>query len=332
MAEIRRQLRSRSYLFALMLTVVLLIANVIALPAFGAPHNWTSNLRLFAPFMLIAMASTPAIVSGGGGLDLSVGPTATVVNVILVSKLLTSSALHSPVLAIPIVLAIGAAIGLVNGFVVAVLRFPPVIATLCMFFVLGGVALEIAPTAVGAPPSNWTNDLGGTLLGIPGPLLLMLGAVVIWAVLGRTPMLRHLYGVGANDAAAFAAGVDVTAIRFFAYALDGVFAALAGIALTVVIQSGDPTLATSYTLIAVAAVVLGGTPIGGGRGGVLGSILGAATIFLLQNFLNSVHVSATWDQVAYGAMLLAGVLVGAVVTAPRAPGASPRGSRAAASS
>ena len=319
MPDLRRLLRTHSYLFALVLAVGLLIANIIALPAFGSPDNWTHDLVLFAPFMLVAAASTPAILVGGGGLDISVGPIAAVINVFLVAKLLGNHSLDSPLVAIPIVLALGTGIGLVNGITVGILRFPPVIATLCMFFVLNGVSLDIAPQPVSAPESNWTNDLAGNVLGIPGPLFLIAAAIIVWLLLRRTPLIRHLYAVGASDTAAFSAGVNVTAVRMFAYMLDGFFAAIAGIALTVLVQSGDPTLAGQYTLIAIASVVLGGTPVGGGRGGLLGSVLGAATIFLLQNFLTSIHVPAVWLQVAYGAMLLAGVLIGASVTAPRAP-------------
>ena len=319
MDEFRRQLRARSYLFALVLTVGLLIANIIALPAFGAPHNWTANLSLFAPFMLVACASTPAVISGGGGLDISIGPLATCISIFIVAKLLPSSTFHSPFLAVPIALLFGAGVGFTNGFLVAVLRFEPVIATLCMLFVLTGVALEITPEAGGAPAGNWTTALTGHTLGVVGPLLLIAAPIVVWWALGRTPLLRHLYGVGANDAAAFSAGVNVTAVRIFAYTLGGVFAGVAGIALAAILQAADATLIGSYTLIAIAAVVLGGTAIGGGRGGLLNSILGASTIFLLQNFLTSIHVSANWQQPAYGAMLLAGVILGSLALRQRPP-------------
>jgi ribose transport system permease protein len=314
MLNLRRLLRRYSFMFALVLAVALMVANVIALPAFGAPHNWTSDLRLFAPFVLVAMASTPAIISGGGGLDISVGPTATLINVVLVAKML-GHGVGSPGIAIPLLLLLGAAVGLVNGFLIAVLRYTPVIATLCMFFVLGGVALLIAPTAI-TPGQNWTNNLGGNLGPVPGPLLLIIGPILLWVLLGRTPYIRALYAVGSSDATAFSAGVNVTRVRILAYVLDGLFAGVAGIALTIVVGTGDATLATQYTLPAIAAVVLGGTPVMGGRGGMLGSVLGAATIFLLQNFLTSVHVASDWLQVAYGGLLLLSVVVGSLANLP----------------
>jgi ribose transport system permease protein len=150
---------------------------------------------------------------------------------------------------------------------------------------------------------------------VPGPLLLIVGPLILWLGLRLTPYLRQLYAVGANDTAAFSAGVNVAGVRLVAYVLDGLFAAVAGIALTVFLQTADATLSTQYTLVAIAAVVIGGTPIGGGRGGLLGSLVGAAVIYLLQNFLSEIHVSSTWLQVAYGAVFIGGLVLGARVTA-----------------
>jgi ribose transport system permease protein len=315
MGDLRGLIRRRTFMFALLLSVALLIANVVALPDFGKPDNWVNNLRIFAPFALVAMASTPAIISGGGGLDLSVGPVTNLINVVLVVKLLPTS-LGSPGIAIPLMLALGAGVGLINGVLVSVLRFPPVIATLCTFFVVSGIVLNIAPSPV-TPAVNWTTQLGGNFGPVPGPLLLILGPAVVWMALRLTPFHRLLYAVGASDSTAFSAGVNVASVRIVAYAIDGLFAAVAGIALTVFLQTGDATLGTQYTLVAIAAVVLGGTPIGGGRGGLVGSILGAAVIYLLQNLLSEAHVSATWLQVVYGALLVAGVVLGAQITSPR---------------
>ncbi len=313
MPDLRQLTVRHTFVFALLLALALLVANVVALPAFGAPGNWVADLRLFAPFALVAMASTPAIISGRGGLDISVGPLATLISVVLVVELLPT-ALGTPALAIPILLGIGAAIGLVNGFLITVLRYQPVIATLCSFLILGGLALAIAPQPV-TPAANWTSNLAGMLGPIPGPLLLIAAPPLIWLGLRATPYVRQLYAVGANDAAAFSAGVNVVGVRLLAYMLDGIFAALAGIALTLVTGTADATLSVQYTLVAIAAVVLGGTPIGGGRGGLLGSILGAAVIYLLQNLLSEINVSSTWLQAVYGAMLIGGLVLGAQITA-----------------
>jgi ribose transport system permease protein len=315
-SDLRRFLRTRSFAFALLLSVVLLVANIAVLPSFGSPSNFDTNLTLFAPFALVAMAATPAILSGGGGVDMSVGLNAGLVSNVLVLYLLPHGSWGSPWIAVPLLLALGAAIGVANGLSVAVLRYQPVIATLCMLFVLQGVNQKIAGAPTAAPPS-WLNDLADGFGPIPGGLVLMLGPVLAWLVLQRIPYHRVLLAVGGNDATAFSSGVNVTLVRILAYGLGGLFASVAGIAIATLLQSSDGNAGLEYVLIALAAVALGGTPIGGGRGGLLGAIVGAAAIFLVQNLLSALHVDAYWLQVAYGGMLIVGSVIGAQLTAPR---------------
>jgi ribose transport system permease protein len=309
-------MRRRSYAFALALVVVLVVLNVIALPNWGSPGNWPQTLGEFAPFALAAIASTPAIISGNGGLDISIGPQMTLINVVFVVVLMQHG-LGGPATAIPILLAIGLAIGLINGFLVAVLYYQPVIATLSMFFVLGGVALEVASTPASAP-GNWSTHLAHSVGPIPGGLLTIGVPVVLLFALGKTAYVRNLLAVGANDAAAYSAGVNVMVVRLAAYALGGVIAAVGGIALTGLIQSADATLGTQYTLVAIAAVALGGTSLAGGRGGVVGSMFGAATIYLIENLLTSLNIQSLWLPVVYGALLIASVILGSrLARAPR---------------
>jgi ribose transport system permease protein len=314
--DVRRFLRTRSFAFALLLSLVLLVANIIVLPSFGSPSNFDTNLMLFAPFALVAMAATPAILSGGGGIDMSVGLNAGLVSNVLVLYLLPYGAWGDPWVAIPLVLAVGTAIGLANGLSVAVLRYQPVIATLCMLFVLQGINQKIAGAPTSAPPS-WLVDLAEGFGPIPGGLVLLAGPVVVWLALQRTPFHRILLAVGGNDATAYSSGVNVTRVRILAYALGGLFAAVAGIAIAALLQSSDGNAGLEYVLIALAAVALGGTPIGGGRGGLLGAVVGASAIFLVENLLGALNVNAYWLQVAYGGMLIVGAVIGAQLTAPR---------------
>jgi ribose transport system permease protein len=321
MASVRRLLRLRSFMFALVLVAALFVANVIALPSFADQGNWSADLTIFAPYALLAMAATPAILSGGGGIDLSVSPLSGLIAIVLVEYLLGSS-FGGPWLAVPILLLLGAAVGTVNGVLVAVLRYQPVIATLCALFVLSGLNLRLVAIPTAAPP-NWTSWLAGDVGPFPAVLILILAPAAVWALLQRTPYHRTLLAVGASDAASYSAGVNVTAVRISAYALGGLFAAVAGLALVVLTETADPNVAGQYVLISLAAVALGGTPIGGGRGGLFGSILGAAMIYLVQNLLTSTHVSTLWLQAVYGAMLLGGAMLGARLTAaPRPAGAA----------
>lgn len=318
MPDFPRLLRTRPFMFALLLAIALLLANIVADPTLASPENWPDELAALAPFALVAMASTPSIISGGGGLDISIGPLTVLCNVILVVWLLPN--IDSAWLGLPLLLLIGAGIGAINGFLIAVLRYQPVIATLCTFFVLSGVSLKIAATPHTAAPGNWTIDLAGKVGPIPGALLLLAIPVVIWVALSRTTYHRNLYSVGGNDTTAYVSGVKVVATRVIAYAVGGLFAAVAGVALTALVQSTQATAGTQYTLIALAAVALGGTPLGGGRGGLLGSSLGAASIYLMQTLLSALSVPPTWLQIVYGGLLVIGVVVGAGITAPRPAG------------
>src|SRR5581483_2128418 len=289
---------------ALLIAVGLVVANVIAVPRFGNPDTWTEQLAVFMPFALLAMAATPAVLSGRGGLDLSIAPLANLCCVLLVVHFLPGPLGH-PYLAIPLMLVIGGAIGAWNGFAVAVRRYQPVIATLCMLLVLLGVNLKIIDQPRYAPQPNWTKPLADHVGPIPGPLIMIAAPLVVWLLISRTPYYRLLFAIGGDDATAFSAGVDVTRVRVVAYALGGVFAGWAGLSLAALSQSADPNLGLSYTLIAFAAIALGGTPVGlGGRGGMIGAITGAATIYMVQNLMLGVHVESVWVQVVYGLLLI----------------------------
>ncbi|MGW1561210.1 ABC transporter permease [Streptomyces sp. NPDC002144] len=304
-------LRSRPYAFVLVLVAVLVIANAVVRPSFLDPAQWPALLGTLAPFAILGMASTPPVL-GGGGVDLSVGPLATVINCLLVSVLMPHG-LGGPFVAIPLLLLLGLVAGAVNGVLVAVVRLDPVITTLGSLFILTGIALKIAATPTDLR-RNWTTGLADLIGGwFPGALLTMAAPAVLWLALRRTAFIRNLYAVGGDDAASFSAGVNVTAVRIGAYAVAGLFAAIGGVALTALIQSSDSSLGTTYALVALAAVSLGGTSLAGGSGGVLGSFLGACGIFLLQELLSATGASSNYVQLAYGVLLVLGVILGATL-------------------
>jgi ribose transport system permease protein len=313
---VSRLLRTQSYLLAAMLAAVLLVVNIIVLPDAFALGTLSATLAGFAPFALLSMASAPSILSGRGGIDVSVAPLMGFVNILLVTKF-DRGPWSSPILAVPVLLAVGVCVGLVNGVGVAKLRFPPVIMTLSMYFILTGTDLTLAPTPVNTPAGSWTADFAGSVYGVPGALLMILIPLIVWRVLSGTAYVRNLLAVGGNDAAAYSAGVQVVPVRILAYALGGLFAALAGLSLTGLVQTDDPNIFQPYVLSALAAVAIGGTSLLGGIGGMVGSIFGAACIFLLQDLLTSLHIQSTWLQVAYGIALIGAVFVTTVVARRR---------------
>jgi ribose transport system permease protein len=305
-----RFLRSRPYAFALALFVLLLIANIAAQPSFASPSNWPETLAIFAPFAIAALASTPAIMSGGGGIDISIGPLMTVINIVIVADLLRHG-LGSPWVVVPFCLVTGAAVGAVNGTLVTVLRFQPVVATLCMNFILTGLATQLQGSSTPQGSTWWTNDLSSSFGHVPGGLVSIAVVLAAWYVLSRTAYTRNLYATGGDDAAAFSAGVDVTKVRIAAYTIGGLFAGVGGLALMAVLKEGEAGNATMYTLVALAAVALGGTTFTGKRGSLLGTLCGAACMYLITNVLSAASVPDTWTEAIYGCLLLAAVIISA---------------------
>jgi ribose transport system permease protein len=301
--------------FALAFAVALFVANLIVLPSFVSGGQVAATVGTLAPFALAAMASTPAFLSGSGGIDLSITPLMALSNIVLVTGFLGTT-LGTPIIAIPLLLVMGAIVGAANGLLVAWLRFPPVIATLGMFFMLSGLDLGLVPNPVSAHAS-WVDHLAGSVGPIPGALLTVGIPLLCWIALRRTALVDAILSVGDSAAASFSSGVNVNAVRIAAYALGGVIAAVAGIALAGLVQSADAQTYTGYTIAALAAVALGGTNLGGGSGGLLPSLIGAVCIYLLNNLLAALHVSSNYVQVAYGGVLLGAVVLGALVISGR---------------
>lgn len=303
-----RVARARPSAFAGMLAIVLLVANLIVRADFLSSGQIGPTLGTLAPFAIAGMASTPSFLAGGGGIDLSIAPLMGFTNILLVTKLF-GTPLGSPFLAVPILLLIGAGVGALNGVMVARLRIPPVIATLGTYFVLSGLDLHLVPNPVTAGP-NWTDDLAGSIGPVPGAVLTVGVPLALWFALRRSPFVEALLSVGDHDATAFSAGVNIERVRISAYALGGMVAGIGGIALTGLVRSADAQVFSDYVLVALAAVALGGTNLAGGRGGLWLSVIGAASIFLLENLLTNLHASAYFIQVAYGGVLFVAVLLG----------------------
>jgi ribose transport system permease protein len=300
-------LRGRTFMFAALLAAALFVANLFVDTSFVSSDALPATLADLAPLAIVAMATAPSVVSGG--LDLSAGPLLSLTNVMMVAVLIPHG-LGGPGASIPLLLALGAAIGALSGVAVSILRLPAIITGLCALFVITGVAQEILLMPEQAP-ANWTSHLGDKIGPIPGGLVTMAVPLVVWLGLRRTPFVRAMFSVGGDAPTAFASGMNVAAVRIGSYALGGMFAAIAGLALTGLVRSADSTLGLQYTLIAIAAVSLGGTPVGGGRGGLVGALLGAACIYLIQNLLSGLSVSAQWLNVVYGCVLILAVILSA---------------------
>ncbi|MBZ9703349.1 MULTISPECIES: ABC transporter permease [unclassified Mesorhizobium] len=296
----------RSVGFAVVLLIALLAINLMLSPARFQPGSWGALVGLAAPLIGAAIASTPVILAGRGGIDISVGPLMGFVNAIVIQVLFLRAGISSPLALVPAALLIGALVGAANGFLATIVRIQPIVATLGTYLILTGVTLTILPAPIGPAPA-WLKALAGPLSLLPLALMFL-----FWWLVRRSPYYDQLMAVGSDDRAAYTAGVDVTLVRFIAYVMTGILGGCAGLMLTALIGSADPNIGPTYTLIAIAAVALGGVSLAGGRGGVAGAAIGAVDIFLLQSVLTTFNVSTFVLQIAYGAILVLAVMLTAL--------------------
>ncbi|MBZ9898059.1 ABC transporter permease [Mesorhizobium sp. BR1-1-6] len=296
----------RSVGFAVVLLIALLAINLMLSPARFQPGSWGALVGLAAPLIGAAIASTPVILAGRGGIDISVGPLMGFVNAIVIQVLFLRAGISSPLALVPAALLIGALVGAANGFLATIVRIQPIVATLGTYLILTGVTLTILPAPIGPAPA-WLKALAGPLSLLPLALMFL-----FWWLVRRSPYYDQLMAVGSDDRAAYTAGIDVTLVRFIAYVMTGILGGCAGLMLTALIGSADPNIGPTYTLIAIAAVALGGVSLAGGRGGVAGAAIGAVDIFLLQSVLTTFNVSTFVLQIAYGAILVLAVMLTAL--------------------
>lgn len=292
---------------ALAVLTGLVVTNIILDPGFVTRNGWQVAVTSAAPLVVMAMAMTPPILAGGGGIDLSVGPSAGLISVLIAGVLAPRGLTNSVVLA-AVAIGAGCVAGTVNGFLVTSVRVSPIIATLSTYLVFSGLATQIMPTPGGVVPGGIAS-LSGKSGPIPNAIFVVLGVAALWLLLIRTAYWRNLVAVGSNDRAAFTAGVSVARVRFSSFILSGALAGVGGIMLTAVLGGADATVGPTYTLTAIAGAAVGGVSLLGGRGGMLGAAAGGATLFLIQNVLTFVQVSSFALDVAYGVVLVAAIVL-----------------------
>jgi ribose transport system permease protein len=304
----RRVMQDYSFSFSLVLAVGFLIANIsVESGGFGL----SDQLADVAPLAIAALASTPAII--GGGFDISISPLIFCLNSVFIVWLAPAGLAGA--VSVPILLGLGCAVGAFSGLLIVFLRVQPVVVTLAMYFILQGVDLVLSPQPQALPGhGGWTTHLAGSIAGIPGGLFTIGVPLLIWIALRYVPFRRYLYAVGSNETTAFSSGINVNTVRIASYALGGLFAGIAALALTGLVSTTDAPQSTQYTLPAIAAVALGGTSLAGGRGGLTGSLYGALAIYLLQNLLSTLQIDPAYLQIIYGGTLVIAVVIGGRLT------------------
>ena len=291
--------------------LVLLIAVVsIMSPSFLSTKNIFNILRQTSVNAIIAAGMTFVILTGG--IDLSVGSILAISGAVCASLLASG---QSIIIGIIAALLVGALVGFLNGFIIAKGKLQPFIATLATMTVLRGLTLVFTD---GKPITLGSGKLavdfgqigGGMILGIPTPAIIMLAVFLVCAyILNQTKMGRYTYALGSNEEATKLSGLNTDKIKVWVYTISGILASIAGIIITSRLFSAQPTAGNGYELDAIAAVVLGGTKLAGGKGKISGTIIGALIIGVLSNALNILDVSSYYQMMVKGIVILIAVLL-----------------------
>lgn len=293
--------------------IVLLLAFSLASPNFLQTSNLIAILQATSVNGVLAIAATLVIITGG--IDLSVGTLMTFCAVIA-GVVLTYWGMPLP-LGIAAALATGAFCGLISGTLIAKMKIPPFIATLGMMLILKGLSLVISGTkpiyfnSTPSFPVISTGSLIGSIfpsVPIPnGVLILFLVAIAAAYILGRTVLGRYCFALGSNEEAVRLSGVNTDSWKMAIYALAGGICGIAGLLIASRLNSAQPALGQGYELDAIAAVVIGGTSLSGGRGTIIGTIIGALIMSVLLNGLRILSVAQEWQTVVTGSIIIVAV-------------------------
>jgi ribose transport system permease protein len=292
----------------LVLLAVLLAATKMIQPSFGAT-GLESLAKAALPFAFATAAM--AIVVIVGGIDLSIASIMAVCGV-------TAAVLMQSMGAIPAVvltLALGGVMGAINGGLIVVTKVPDIVVTLAMLFVWEGVALLILETPGGTVAPGLRSIINGSVIPfVPNALLVIaLAVAVVWVPVRRSKLGLSIYAVGSDELAAFRSGVSVGWTKVAAYALAGVLAGMGGLSLIMLTGIGEP-VPGPYLLASVAAVVLGGVVLGGGRGALLGPIIAVFILRIIRTILTLANVDPNVTTIVEGVVMVGVVMLGAVLT------------------
>jgi ribose transport system permease protein len=310
--NIRRFLRNNPYLFALLLVVILIVISGILQRRFYNPGVIATNLRGLLPLMFLAIGQ--AIVIIGGGVDLSVGAIVSLCNTVLATVIMPDSGPTQIFFGILLACGVGVLAGAINGFCVAWLRLQPIVTTYATSFVFAGLALLILPRPGGSVPSSLTSLYRSMPLNIPFAIFVIVGVLLFWTLLRRSRYGQYIYALGGSAEAAYTTGLPVTRLRWSVYIVAGFCSALAALALTLETGSGSPRIGDAMTLDSVVAVVLGGTRLSGGQGGVVGTILGVAILRLIRPVVSSSGIDSDYQTLMNAVIILIALAAPGLVT------------------
>jgi ribose transport system permease protein len=264
------------------------------------------------PLLFAAVGQTFVVLTRG--VDLSVGAMISLTNSL--AAVLIQDSTGSMLGWSLAILLIGAAVGSLNGVLVAVGRIQPILATLATLSIWAGVALFVLPEPSGTIPPAYTEFLTGSIFGlVPSSLAILILVIVFWLVFRRTGLSIAIYAIGDDERSASANGVPTRSTKILAYGLSGFFSALAGLYLSALTTSGDAAIGTIYTLTSLAAVVLGGVSLFGGQGSAAGSMAGAFVLTLSVSLLFLARINPWLQEFFQGLVLIGAMAANALLAA-----------------
>ena len=268
------------------------------------------NIDTAAALTLILAATGQTIVLLRGGIDLSIGGMISLGTVLAATRF-GDSVVSATAWTLAILL-IGLCVGALNGLVISVLRLQPFLVTLATWSILSGAALLVLPIDGGVLPDGWMRFGSASFLGLSSSVWLLVVLFLFWLWVRDTRLGVTIRATGSNEKSAYLSGVSLTFVNVATYGLSGLFAALAALYLTTQTGAGSPTIGKDYILPSVAAAVIGGISLFGGRGGLAGTIVGAFILTIIGNLVFVLSVSSYWQPIVSGVILLAAVLASAL--------------------
>jgi len=288
------------------LILIVLIATMIALnPSLASFSTLESKSNAALVTILVASGQTFVILTGG--LDLSVGAVVALTNSLSATQMTEDP--RNIIFWVLAIAMIGLGAGALNGLIVTIMRVTPFIATLATWSVWSGVALLVLESDGGRASGPFKEVVRGHVLGIPGSLVILIIVLAGWSVLRRTRWGVELFAVGSNEKAALLSGTSVVRAQILAYSLSGFFAAMAGLYRTVQVGSGSPVAGLTLVLPSIAAVVLGGASLSGGRGGVGSSVIGALILLFTNDVIFFMGISTFYTPMVQGLLLASAVAI-----------------------
>jgi ribose transport system permease protein len=295
------QARNHELFSVAIVFLAVVLVNAFIQPEFFSLNVFTSNLASFTPLVLASMAQ--AVVILVGRIDLSLGTSITLATVIMASTI--GDTVSSIFIGIFLAAAATIAVALLNGYTVGYLKLPAIISTFAVSAICYGVALLIMPQPGGYIPSVFYQIYQSSLFFVlPVSLLIILAGLFIWGFIKKRKIYRYIHAVGGDEEAAFANGIDIRRVKLIAYIISGIFILLTALVVAAQTSTGDANIGKAFTLNSIAAVVIGGISLRGGKGHLFGAVLGALTIGFISNIIFFANISSFYQDLIKGLIII----------------------------